>query len=201
MIELDEVWSFVGSKQQPVWLWFALERTTRRILGWVVGDRSQETAFKLWDALPLTYEQRLKATFCTDLFFRVQFVYDDLYDTAGSVEPCEEPAESGLRWGLDWDEGNRKHFRETARLTPGQVETGIEGGYVFLEADLEHDCRYRYLFQPEPPLTAVQFVETPVFRLIIDTSRGTFRPVTAFRETNARHQQLYLDHKRRGELE
>ncbi len=66
MIELDEVWSFVGSKQQPVWLWFALERTTRRILGWVVGDRSQETAFKLWDALPLTYEQRLKATFCTD---------------------------------------------------------------------------------------------------------------------------------------
>ena len=63
---MDEVWSFVGSKDNPVWLWFALERTTRRILAWVIGDRSQETAFELWDALPLTFEQRLRATFCTD---------------------------------------------------------------------------------------------------------------------------------------
>lgn len=128
-------------------------------------------------------------------------MYDDLYDTLGGVEPCDEPDESVLRWGLDWDEGNRKHFKERARLTPEQVETGIEGGYVFLDADPEHPCRFRYLFQPEPPLSAMQFVETPVFRLIIDTARGTLRPITAFKETNVHNQELYFEHKQRGELE
>lgn len=46
----------------------ALGRSTRRVLAWVVGNRSQKTAFKLWNRLPLTPEQRLKATFCTDLW-------------------------------------------------------------------------------------------------------------------------------------
>ena len=68
VIELDELWTVVGKKQQPRWLWIALERSTRRVLAWVVSDRSQKTAFKLWDRLPLTPEQRLKATFCTDLW-------------------------------------------------------------------------------------------------------------------------------------
>ena len=68
VVELDELWTFVGKKRQARWLWIALERSTRRVLAWVIGDRSQETAFKLWDRLPLTPEQRLKATFCTDLW-------------------------------------------------------------------------------------------------------------------------------------
>ena len=58
VIELDEVWSFVGNKETPVWVSFALERSTRRILSWVVGDRSQETAFRLWD----TYNEPLLGT-------------------------------------------------------------------------------------------------------------------------------------------
>lgn len=66
VIEMDELWTFVGSKKNPKWLWIALERSTRRVLAWTLGDRTQETAFKLWNALPLTLEQRMKATFCTD---------------------------------------------------------------------------------------------------------------------------------------
>ena len=34
----------------------------------MVGDRSEQTAFQLWDRLPLSPEQRLKGTFCTDLW-------------------------------------------------------------------------------------------------------------------------------------
>ena len=76
VVELDELWTFVGKKRQARWLWIALERSTRRVLAWrrggpsrwVIGDLGQETAFKLWDRLPLTPEQRLKATFCTDLW-------------------------------------------------------------------------------------------------------------------------------------
>lgn len=67
-MELDELWTFVGKKKQARWLWIALERSTRRVLAWVLGDRSEETAFRLWDSLPLSPEQRLKGTFCTDLW-------------------------------------------------------------------------------------------------------------------------------------
>ena len=63
-------------KKQARWLWIALERSTRRVLAWrrgvpsrwVLGDRTEETAFKLWDQLPLSPEQRLKGIFCTDLW-------------------------------------------------------------------------------------------------------------------------------------
>lgn len=68
VVELDELWTFVGKKKQARWLWIALERRTRGVLAWVLGDRSEATAFKLWDRLPLTPEQRLKGTFCTDLW-------------------------------------------------------------------------------------------------------------------------------------
>ncbi len=65
---MDELWTFVGKKKKPRWLWIALERSTRRVLAWVLGDRSEATAFKLWERLPLSPEQRLKGTFCTDLW-------------------------------------------------------------------------------------------------------------------------------------
>ena len=52
MIEADELWSFVGSKDAVHWVWVALDRDTRRVLGMVVGDRSAATAQRLWDALP-----------------------------------------------------------------------------------------------------------------------------------------------------
>lgn len=68
VVEMDELWTFVGKKEQARWLWLALERRTRRVLAWVLGDRSEKTAFKLWDRLPLSPGQRLKGTFCTDLW-------------------------------------------------------------------------------------------------------------------------------------
>ena len=42
VLELDELWSFVGSKAQTLWLWVALCRRTRQIVAWTLGDRSQQ---------------------------------------------------------------------------------------------------------------------------------------------------------------
>jgi insertion element IS1 protein InsB len=67
-LELDEAWSFVGQKQQTAWLWVALERETRKILAWVLGDRSKKTAKRLWEALPLTRWQKRDAVYCTDFY-------------------------------------------------------------------------------------------------------------------------------------
>ncbi len=55
VLELDELWSFVGKKEGPVWLWSALCRRTRQIVAFVVGDRSESTCRRLWEALPQDY--------------------------------------------------------------------------------------------------------------------------------------------------
>ena len=68
VLELDELWTFVGSKANAVWLWIALDRPTRQVVAWVLGDRSEQTAWRLWDALPLTDAQRVTWAFCTDLW-------------------------------------------------------------------------------------------------------------------------------------
>ena len=40
--ELDEMWSFVGRKQHPRWLWGALDQQTGRILAYVFGRREDQ---------------------------------------------------------------------------------------------------------------------------------------------------------------
>ena len=45
--ELDEMWSFVGSKQQPLWLWEALDHQTGRILAYVFGRREDRALLQL----------------------------------------------------------------------------------------------------------------------------------------------------------
>lgn len=58
ILELDELWSFVANTEQKVWVWMALERQTRRIVGLAFGDRSAETCRELWRSLPADYRKR-----------------------------------------------------------------------------------------------------------------------------------------------
>ena len=43
VLELDEMWSYVGKKGNSVWLWSALCRRTKQIVAFVIGDRSEDT--------------------------------------------------------------------------------------------------------------------------------------------------------------
>ena len=45
--ELDEMWSFVGRKQQPRWLWEALDHQTGRIVAYTFGRRADRALLKL----------------------------------------------------------------------------------------------------------------------------------------------------------
>ena len=58
VLELDELWSFVGAKAQQLWLWVALCRRTRQIVAWTLGDRSLQGAADLRAALPKDYRGR-----------------------------------------------------------------------------------------------------------------------------------------------
>jgi len=62
--EVDEMWSFVGSKENKQWIWIVMDAKSRQIITFYVGDRSQASAKKLWESIPKSY--RDKATFYTD---------------------------------------------------------------------------------------------------------------------------------------
>lgn len=51
------MWSFVSSKANKVWIWLAIDTSTREIVGVYVGNRSRQGAQGLWQSLPAVYRQ------------------------------------------------------------------------------------------------------------------------------------------------
>jgi insertion element IS1 protein InsB len=45
--EVDEMWSFVGSKAQQRWLWHAIDHLTGVVLAYVLGNRADEVFLQL----------------------------------------------------------------------------------------------------------------------------------------------------------
>jgi insertion element IS1 protein InsB len=58
VLEMDELVSFVSEKWFKRWLWTAQCRRTRQIVAFAIGDRSETTARKLWQAIPQAYRDR-----------------------------------------------------------------------------------------------------------------------------------------------
>ena len=50
-IEADEMWTFVGDKKNDIWIWTAVERRTKLIVGCHVGKRDNAGAAALWESL------------------------------------------------------------------------------------------------------------------------------------------------------
>ena len=65
-VEADELWSFVQKKANPRWVWIAMDKQTRQIIAFHVGDRSQDSAKQLWANIPAVYREQ--ATFYTDQY-------------------------------------------------------------------------------------------------------------------------------------
>jgi insertion element IS1 protein InsB len=57
LLELDELWSFVLKKANDSWIWIALCRKTRQVVGYALGDRSKQTCLCLWESIPPAYRQ------------------------------------------------------------------------------------------------------------------------------------------------
>ncbi|MBV8886343.1 MAG: IS1 family transposase [Chroococcidiopsidaceae cyanobacterium CP_BM_RX_35] len=68
-------WSSVNSKKNAVYIWLALDRNSRKIIGCYVGDRTRKSARKLWASLSEVYQQ------CT-------FAYTDFWQAYKTVIPC-----------------------------------------------------------------------------------------------------------------
>jgi len=46
-VEVDEMWSFVGKKREPRWLWHAIDHRSGKVLAYVFGRRQDEVCLKL----------------------------------------------------------------------------------------------------------------------------------------------------------
>ena len=55
ILELDELYSVVGSKANKRWLWVALCRRTRQVVAYVLGDRNEAPCKRLFRRIPLSY--------------------------------------------------------------------------------------------------------------------------------------------------
>ena len=90
--EVDELWSFVGRRADKQWLWLAFDKESRQVIAFYVGDRSRESARRLWQRLPAAYRER--ATF-----------YSDNWEAYKGVIPPERHQvcgkESGLTSGVE----------------------------------------------------------------------------------------------------
>lgn len=64
--EADEMWSFVGNKENKQWIWLVMNTANRQIIAFHVGGRSQEDAQKLFDKIPRVLQTT--AVFFTDFW-------------------------------------------------------------------------------------------------------------------------------------
>lgn len=103
-LELDELWSFVGSKKRAVWLWIALCRRTRQVVAWHWGDRSAATCRALWNKIPADY----KRAFC----------YSDLWEAYQKVLPKEQHQPCGKKEG---ETNHVERFNLTLRQRIGRL--------------------------------------------------------------------------------
>ena len=108
ILELDEVWSFVLKKKNKRWLWTAICRRTRQIVAYAIGDRSERTCQKLWNAIPEAYKTSLS--------------YSDFWDAYDKVFPKETHRSVGKetgqtahmeRWNNTLRQWNARYVRKT----------------------------------------------------------------------------------------
>ena len=83
-IEVDELWSFLGEKQQVWWVWLALDSRTRQVVAMMARERDAFTARCLWKSLQSTYRERTIAA--TDLLPVYQAIIPERWHATGEKE-------------------------------------------------------------------------------------------------------------------
>ncbi len=99
VLECDELWSFCGNKKNKQWVWIALNRDTRAVVGLHIGDRSNEGAQALWNCLPASYK-------------KYSTIYTDFWESYASIFPEKQLTQCGK------EEGQTNHierFNNTLR--------------------------------------------------------------------------------------
>lgn len=106
VLELDELWSFVQSKDNQRWVWIALCRRTRQVVAYFIGDRTEKSARELWNRIPVR--------------FRGCKTFSDYWDAYCKVFPRNESCgkESGKTSHVErWNNTLRQRLSRFVRKT------------------------------------------------------------------------------------
>ena len=122
-LELDELWSFVGSKQRPAWVWVALCRATRQVVACCLGDRSEESCRYFWEQVPAPW--------------RTATCYTDFWDAYGAVLPEAQHQVSGKGGGQT---AHIERWNNTLRQRLGAF---VRKTLSFSKSDRLHQARLR----------------------------------------------------------
>lgn len=57
--EIDELWTYVGSKENVIWITYALERKTKRIINLVIGNKTKENIRPLVNQILLLHPKKV----------------------------------------------------------------------------------------------------------------------------------------------
>jgi len=124
IVEMDEMWSFVGSKQCKIWIWLAINRDTRQIAGAAFGDRSDKTCLKLWQSLPADYSKHA-------------VIYTDFWESYADIIPSKRLRQVGKESGQT---AHIERFNNTLRQRcPGMVRKTLS----FSKNEAMHEKRIR----------------------------------------------------------
>lgn len=119
VLEWEELWSFVGSKQQERGLWLALCRRTRQVVAYWIGDRSETGALQLWRRIPRDYVR------CASFSDRWQ-PYTDIFD-------CQRHRM------VDKDEGQTAHVERWFNTLRQRLARFTRKTLAFSKRDAFHD--------------------------------------------------------------
>ncbi len=59
---MDELWSFVFSKEHRVWVWIALCRRTKQVVSYYLGNRDKKSFYEFYNKLPIVYANCLSTS-------------------------------------------------------------------------------------------------------------------------------------------
>lgn len=83
-LQADEMWSFVGRKDNKQWIWVIYSPTHRQVIAFHIGGRGIKDAKKLWAKLPDVL--RRHCHFDTDYWKAYEAVIDEEKHTASKAE-------------------------------------------------------------------------------------------------------------------
>ena len=118
VLEVDELWSFVGKKAHKRWVWIALCRRTRQIVAFYIGRRDEVSAQQLWQRIDYPY------SLCP--------LYSDQYPTYGKVLPDH------LHWAKEKGSGATSHLERWNNTLRQRLARFVRKTLSFSKSDTMH---------------------------------------------------------------
>ena len=129
-LEIDELWSFVGQKEQQAWLWYAFEPRSRQIVAWTIGRRTDQTCRRLLEQLRRCQVLR----FCTDEWESYQKLIPETHHWTGKAGTQRiERQNLNFRTHLKRLQRRTICFSKSAEMHEAVIKLYIE----------QHNCRHQ----------------------------------------------------------